>query len=675
MSASRSAWIYGAALLAIFLCGGCATPKPKPLLSTNVKAEALSYFSMSLLAESAGNFEASLSYLKEAIQRDPTEMMLYPSAVAVALQLEQSDEALRLARQFRAKRPNDPLPRILEAQICALTDRNEEAEALLRQTRTDFPGEIDSSIALARFLIMQKKNPEAIRILEAAQKAHPDHAEILHMLGTLYVSRAQNMESDPEKKRTILEGITLLEDALSLSSENPQHWQQLGYVYLAVKDTEKAQTAFEKALELFPANVQLARQLLDIYILNGEIEPALALCEELQHYTKTDMTLWVQYLVEKTPKQQQDALTRYLEIFLNDHPQASVVYYAQLGSLYIDQNKLPEAASILQKARELYPENDQIQLILGYLNLQQEDYEKAYRTFKELLTSAPDSKWVSSPLFILNFIIASQKSDRLDEATEALSSAYSKDPEILNLYVQSLVTGQTTISTQSAIDLLSRFYTRSPDAIETLYYLSLLQADQKKYDEAISNAQRFEELAIDQENNNLLDGFFYYQYAILHERTGKLNEAEMFFRKAIELGNPSMAASAQNYIAYMWAERGEKLDMGLELIRQALLTEPGNAAYIDTLGWIYYMQGRYQEALEQLKKASELMSTDPTVWEHLGDTYLKLGDLQRAVEHWKKGLEIDPGRQTLIERLEENGINADKCPAAEDTLSDTPNHP
>jgi tetratricopeptide (TPR) repeat protein len=272
-------------------------------------------------------------------------------------------------------------------------------------------------------------------------------------------------------------------------------------------------------------------------------------------------------------------------------------------------------------------------------------------------------------------MVAAQKSGHLEEAAEALASSYTKDPVILNRYMQALLTGETPVSTQSAIDLLNRFHTMSPEASETLYYLTLLQANQEKYEEALGNARQFEILATGSASTNLLDGFFYYQYAVLHERTGNLEEAEVFFLKAIDLGNPVTAASAQNYIAYMWAERGEKLEMSLNLIKQALESEPDNAAFIDTLGWVYYMQGRYQEALVQLKKASELMGDDPVVWEHLGDTYLKLGDLQAAAQKWKKGLEIDPDHDPLIQRLEENGISPDGSPAPEDSPSDTLGHP
>lgn len=675
MSAFRGASILGAILLGVVLCSGCAAPQATPRLSVDAQAEALSRFSLGLMAENAGDFEIALRHFKEAIEIDPAGTVLYTPAVAAAMKLGQTDEALRLTRQLRKHQPGILPPLLLEAQVCALTGQTEEAEALFRKAALEFPEQTDNVIALARFLISQKKKPEAIETLEHARATHPEQFDILYLLGTLYVNRAQDLTDQTEMRDTILEGIDLLEKALALNPENPQQWQQLGYACLAVKEIEKARTAFEKSYERFPEDIQTARQLLDIYLLNGEIEHALAFCSDLSRNTGTKPELWLQYLTEKLPEEHRDELANHLESYLNEHPRAPVFYYAQLGSLYLDLEMLPEAESILNKAQKFYPDNDRVRTVLGYLNLQQERYEEAYTTFDRVRTNSPNSEWVSNPFFTFNLMVAAQKSGRIEEAAEALAASYTNDPAILNSYMQALLTGQTPVSTQSAIDLLKRFRTLSPEASEPLYYLSLLQTSQKKYEEALNNAQQFEALASSGTNTTLLNGFFYYQYGILYERTGQFNEAETFFHKAIDLGNPATVAAAQNYIAYMWAERGEKLEMCLTLIQKALAAEPDNAAFLDTLGWVYYMQGCYQEALDQLKRASELMGDDPVVWEHLGDTYLRLGDLQAAVKQWKKGLQIQPDQEQLIQRLEQNGISPDRCPVPKDTPADTPHHP
>ncbi|MCC7300202.1 MAG: tetratricopeptide repeat protein, partial [Verrucomicrobia bacterium] len=118
--------------------------------------------------------------------------------------------------------------------------------------------------------------------------------------------------------------------------------------------------------------------------------------------------------------------------------------------------------------------------------------------------------------------------------------------------------------------------------------------------------------------------------------------------------------------------RGEKLDEGLKLVHKALAIDPENGAFLDTLGWIYYMQGRYTEALAELQKAKSIVQNDSTVWEHLGDTYLKLNDRDEASKHWKKALELDPESQRLKERL--SSTPTERRPA-EDFRADTPPHP
>jgi len=58
------------------------------------------------------------------------------------------------------------------------------------------------------------------------------------------------------------------------------------------------------------------------------------------------------------------------------------------------------------------------------------------------------------------------------------------------------------------------------------------------------------------------------------------------------------------------------------------------------LGWVYFKQGRYQEAVEELEQAIQFLS-DPVIYEHLGDAYLKQENTLKAKENWQKSLEID----------------------------------
>jgi tetratricopeptide (TPR) repeat protein len=81
--------------------------------------------------------------------------------------------------------------------------------------------------------------------------------------------------------------------------------------------------------------------------------------------------------------------------------------------------------------------------------------------------------------------------------------------------------------------------------------------------------------------------------------------------------------------------------------------EPQNGAYVDTLGWVFYRQGKYPEALSELLRAASLLEQpDAVVLEHIGDAYEKLGKSTEAVMYWQKAQGIDPKNTALAEKID-----------------------
>jgi tetratricopeptide (TPR) repeat protein len=93
-----------------------------------------------------------------------------------------------------------------------------------------------------------------------------------------------------------------------------------------------------------------------------------------------------------------------------------------------------------------------------------------------------------------------------------------------------------------------------------------------------------------------------------------------------------------NYLGYTWAEMGVRLDEAESLIQEALKIEPNDGFYIDSLGWVYYQKGDYNQAVELLERAVEITVDDPTIIEHLADAYEKAGKADRAVSRYREAL-------------------------------------
>lgn len=94
--------------------------------------------------------------------------------------------------------------------------------------------------------------------------------------------------------------------------------------------------------------------------------------------------------------------------------------------------------------------------------------------------------------------------------------------------------------------------------------------------------------------------------------------------------------SALNDLGYLWAERGVHLGRALPMIQRAVEAEPRNAAYRDSLGWVYYQLGRHGEAVVELEKAVAGEKPDGVILDHLGDALLKVGQPDKARAAWQR---------------------------------------
>jgi tetratricopeptide (TPR) repeat protein len=133
-----------------------------------------------------------------------------------------------------------------------------------------------------------------------------------------------------------------------------------------------------------------------------------------------------------------------------------------------------------------------------------------------------------------------------------------------------------------------------------------------------------------------------------YERNGQIEQATATFEELIAKSPDN--ATALNYLGYMLADKGQRLDYARDLIERAVKLSPDNAAYLDSFGWVYFRLGKYPDALIHLKKASGLTS-DPVIFDHLGDVYSATGNKDEARRWWQKALELDPKNAGIQEKL------------------------
>lgn len=207
-----------------------------------------------------------------------------------------------------------------------------------------------------------------------------------------------------------------------------------------------------------------------------------------------------------------------------------------------------------------------------------------------------------------------------------------------------------TDNPERAAGWLSRAREKFTNLPELPFYEGQLLGHLKRWREALNAMDVAADLAA-RYQPAFLTTEFYFQHGVLAERSGDHDAAARHFLACLEVD--SGHAPALNYLGYMWAERGENLAAAEELIRRALTLEPQSAAYLDSLGWVLYQQGRYHEALDPLQQASQLSgdAPDPVVEEHLGDVLDKLGRRNEAVKAWERAATLEGASEELRAKL------------------------
>ncbi len=216
-----------------------------------------------------------------------------------------------------------------------------------------------------------------------------------------------------------------------------------------------------------------------------------------------------------------------------------------------------------------------------------------------------------------------------------------------------------------------------PDAgIATLTALAADHGDLVEVDSALGDAlriaERYPEAATAYGNAIAQIGtpkqahwILYYTRGISNERAGNWPAAEADFREALVL-QPDQPM-VLNYLGYSMVEKQENLDEALAMIEKAVREEPEDGYITDSLGWVYYRLGRYQDAVEPMMRAVQLTPEDPVINDHLGDVLWMVGRKREAEFQWRRALSFGPADDLdmdLIRLKIEVGLEAAQQQAA-----------
>jgi Tfp pilus assembly protein PilF len=230
-----------------------------------------------------------------------------------------------------------------------------------------------------------------------------------------------------------------------------------------------------------------------------------------------------------------------------------------------------------------------------------------------------------------------------------------------------------------AIKELKRSIELAPEAVQPHALLALVYAASGKQDLADGEYILAFENATKAEPENI---DIYKSLGAIYLQQGKLKQAESIFKLILKLAPADPEAhfylgsiyydlkdyssaeqelkstvklkpdypEALNFLGYAYLEQDKNINQAGVMIKRALDFEPENGAYLDSLGWFYYKKGKAREALGYLEKAAYFLS-DPVIYDHLGDVFLKLNNPKNAKLNWEKSLKLNSGQEQVKAKL------------------------
>lgn len=621
-----------------------ATPKSEAVKPD--RAAAYYHYSMAHIYEELVTSYARSEFASKAIeeyrlalQYDPDSPYLNAGLAELYAKTGQIKEAVLEAQDIIKRDPRNVEARRLLGRIYlrSLGDMQQgpQSQQMLKLAIEQFqqivsldPVSVEDHLLLGRLYRINNDLLKAESEFKTAVRLQPGSEEAITSLAYLY-----SEEGDSKRAVQTLESVPDAERSARL-------YGVLGYTYEQAKDYKNAIVAYRRSVELDHDNLDSIRGLAQNLLNDGQTDAAL---EQFKTVAESD------------PQDPQAAL--------------------RIAEIYRQQGRFDEALDNLKKAQTLVQDSLEIPYNMALVYEAQGRYDDATSLLQGLLkrSEKADGNYTASEknnrgVFLerLGSVYREQNKDQLAVATYRQLVALGGDQsergyeQIVETYRSQKLWGQALASAQEAAQKLpdsrelkmnlaqqladndqgsaavaqvkALLQNKSSDR-EVYLTLAQIETSLKQFKEAEDSAAQAEKLSSKPEEKI----YAMFVAGSVYEREKKYDLAEQRFKTV--LADDARNAPVLNYLGYMLADRGLRLEEALGYIKKAVAQEPENGAYLDSLGWVYYKMGNYDLAEANLLKAIDKMGNDGTVQDHLADLYFKTGRLKQAAAHWERALD------------------------------------
>ena len=626
----------------------------------------------------------SIEEYKAALNADPTSPSLNNALADLYLRVGRVKEAESTARTLLKSSPDDLdahkllgrifLRQLSEAQNAVSSSSPsgnvlDEAIAEFQKILSLQPKDVEDHMILGQLYAVRHESAKAEEQYKLARSIEPDSEDAILNLARLY---AEN--NDVAKAAKVIEDVPQQDRTAKMESA-------LGTAYDQLKQPKEAIAAYQRALDLDPADVRSINALAQALLNDNQLDAALKQYKNLSEADPDDIGSLIHISeIQRRQGKYEDALTTIRTAVKKD-PDSLEAGYNE-GLLLDVLGRFDEAVQVYQHMVDLTSHangaytseeknNRGIFLDrLGALYHEENKTDQAIETYQKLIDLGGDQALRGYQGEVDTY----RDAKMFDKAIDVARKAAATDPKNTDLKLMLAAEMADSNNPDDGITMAKSLLTNTDK--DRVVWLSLAQTYTrlrrwKDADDALNKAAS---LTTKQDDKIYL----LFLRGALAERQKHYDTAEQFFHQVLDI-DPNNAMTL-NYMGYMFADKGARLPEAIKLIRKAVELDPMNGAYLDSLGWAYFKMGQYELAEENLRQAVDRDQTDPTVHDHLGDLYEKTGRIRLAAAQWELSLaefaksapaDLEP---TEVAKVQHKLETARVKLAKEDSLT-TPNKP
>lgn len=607
------------------------------------RSEAYRLFLRGRHFEGEDDIEGAIRSYREAADIDRTSGEVLAELSALYARRNRGEEAVAAGLESLDRDPsNQSANRILGLIYAARANERdgtvEDARLGIRhleQARDTPLPDFHLELTLARLYLGNDGAQKAIGLLEELQKNEPGFAETGFLLGQAYQQVGRTADA-----------ITTLERVVEGGRPSYRALRGLADLYGRAGRWGDAVETYERAVERNPRSARTKRELANALLKNNQAEQARDVLDELVTMRPNDAAgLYLLSEVELDLGNfaaAENAARRLSE--LENGGVRGTLALTEVYSRRRQHRRVVEALEpILQNAEERGLRPEQFAGLLariGFAYEQLQDHQAATRTYEEGVELMPTSLAFGARL-TQTYI----NTGRLDDARQILQQMQGYHSGSLTLVrLEARLLGDSG-DFEAGLDMLRDALQVHGDEPTAHLFMADYYGHYERLEEAIYLLESAESQFPD-------DTSVLFQLGALLEQSDRPVDAEQAFRRLLNR-DPEHGATL-NYLGYMLADGGDRLEESVRLLERAIKIDPHNGAYLDSLGWAYFKLDRLDLAETMLQQASEQMAWNSVIQDHFGDLMLKLERYGDAIAAWERALAGDGDeveRETIEQKI------------------------